>query len=122
MAVKVEFQGYVNDVRHYDWGVVYNVAHRQVKKDQAGQWETVGYDYFSVSVNKAVDGVEKDSKVNVTGSLKTKRYEKRDGSGTAVALNVRADVVELVQRGASVSDMQAIWPEVKQIPEDNAPF
>ena len=122
MAVKVEFEGYVNDVRSFDWGVVYNVAHRQVKKDAAGQWETAGYDYFSVSVNKAVPGVEKDSKVKVSGSLKTKRYEKRDGSGTAVALNVRADLVEPVQKAASVSDMQAIWPEVKQIPEDNAPF
>jgi len=122
MAIQIEFEGYVNEVRNYDWGVVYNVAHRQVKKDAAGQWETAGYDYFGVSVESAVPGVEKDSKVRVKGTLKTKRYEKKDGSGSAVALNVRGQSVEPIQKPATVPDMQELWPTVKEIPEDNAPF
>jgi hypothetical protein len=90
--------------------------------NKQNQWETVGYDNFSVSVEKPVPGVEKASKVRVQGTLKTKRYEKKDGSGSAMALNVRAVSVEPLVKPASVSDMQELWPTVKQIPEDNAPF
>lgn len=125
MAVSIEFEGFVNDVRRFDWGVVYDVSHRQVTKDAQGQWETAGYDYFGVTVNEPVPGVEKDSKVKVKGTLKTKRYDKKDGSGKAVALNVRASSVELVQKPASVGEMQEIWPDVRQVPvdtSDNAPF
>lgn len=121
MAVRVEFEGYINDIRQYDWGVVYNIAHKQVQKSAGGSWETVGYDYFSVT---GQPGFEKDQKVRVTGTLKSKRYEKKDGSGSAVALNVRAetmDKVEYENKPASVPDMQQIWPDVKQIPEDT-PF
>jgi hypothetical protein len=124
MAVSIEFEGFVNDVRRFDWGVVYDVSHRQVTKDAQGNWQTAGYDYFGVTVNEPVPGVEKDSKVKVVGTLKTKRYDKKDGSGKAVALNVRATSVELVQKPASVSEMQEIWPAVREIPaeSDNAPF
>ena len=122
MAVHIEFEGYVNDVRNYDWGIVYDCSHAQRQMNKSNQWETVGYDNFGVSVEKAVPGVEKGGKVRVQGTLKTKRYEKKDGSGTAVALNVRAVSVEPLVKPASVSDMQELWPTVKEIPEDNAPF
>lgn len=122
MAVHIEFEGYVNDVRNYDWGIVYDCSHQQRQMNKQNQWETVGYDYFAVSVEKAVPGVEKGGKVRVKGTLKTKRYEKKDGSGSAVALNVRAVSVELLVKPASVSDMQELWPTVKEVPEDNAPF
>jgi len=121
MAVKVEFEGYVNEVKQFDWGTVYDVGHRQVIKNAAGQWETAGYDYFNVSVPKGTPDIAKDSKVKVKGTLKTKRFDKKDGS-KGVALQVRAESVEAMEKPASVPDMQAIWPEVKQVPDENAPF
>jgi hypothetical protein len=118
MAIQVEFEGYINEVKSFDWGTVYNVSHRQVTKNAAGQWETAGYDYFDVSGEA---GFDKDDKVRVKGTLKTKRFDKRDGS-KGIALQVRATSLEKLEKPASVSDMQAIWPEVKQIPDENAPF
>ena len=121
MAVRIEFEGYVNEVKPFDWGTVYNVGHRQVIKNAAGQWETAGYDYFDVSVQKGTPEIAKDTKVKVKGTMKTKRFDKRDGS-KGIALQVRAESIEPMEKPASVSDMQTIWPEVKQVPEDNAPF
>lgn len=121
MAVKIEFEGYVNEVKPFDWGTVLNVGHRQVIKNAAGEWETAGYDYFDVSLQKGVDVPAKDSKVRVKGTMKTKRFDKRDGS-KGIALQVRAESVEPMEKPASVPDMQAIWPDVKQVPDENAPF
>lgn len=122
MAVRIEFEGYIREVKPFDWGTVYEVAHRQVIKNAQGQWETSGYDYFSVSRDKGEPTFEVEQKVSVKGYLKTKRYQKRDGSGSAMALNVRAESMEAMEKPASVGEMQGIWPEVKQIPDDNAPF
>lgn len=118
MAISIEFEGYINEVKAFDWGTVYNVSHRQVIKNAGGQWETAGYDYFDVS---GESGFAKDEKVRVKGTLKTKRFDKRDGS-KGIALQVRATSMERVEKPASVPDMQKIWPEVKQVPDDSAPF
>jgi len=117
MAVKVEFEGYIKEVKPFDWGTVYTVAHRQVTKNAAGQWETAGYDYFEVS---AEPGFEEDAKVKVVGNLKTKRFDKRDGS-KGVALQVRADSIEPVQKPATMPEMQAALPGIREIPEET-PF
>ena len=121
MAVQVEFEGYVKEIKPFNWGTVYTVAHRQVTKNAQDQWETAGYDYFEVSVEAGGPKLEDDSKVKVVGTLKTKRFDKRDGS-KGVALKVWAKSIEPMEKPASVSEMQGIWPEVKQIPDDNAPF
>lgn len=113
MAIQVEFEGYVNEARKFDWGTVYNVSHRQVIKNAAGQWETAGYDYFDV---QGPEGFVKDDKVKVKGTLKTRRFDKKDGS-KGLALQVRATSMERVEKPASVADMQQIWPDVKQIPD-----
>jgi len=118
MAVQVEFEGYVKEIKPFNWGTVYTVAHRQVIKNAQDQWETAGYDYFEVSSDVKIP---EDAKVRVKGTLKTKRFDKRDGS-KGIALQVRAAELEEIAKPASVSDMQGIWPDVKQIPEDNAPF
>lgn len=120
MAIRLEFEGYVNEVKQFDWGTVYNVSHAQRVKSAGGSWETAGYDYFDVSGEA---GFEKDDRVRVKGTLKTKRFDKRDGS-KGIALQVRAESIEKVDsenKPASVADMQAIWPAVKQVPEDT-PF
>jgi hypothetical protein len=132
--IKVEFKGYVNEVRTFDWGTVYNVSHNQVRKNHQGEWETVGRDYLSV-IGPA--GFAKDDQVEIVGKLKTKLYDKRDGSGKGISLEVRADEMRKVERNgnvnpvmqqtvnkmtASVPDMQQVWPTVKQIPDDSVPF
>jgi hypothetical protein len=132
--IKVEFKGYVNGVRTFDWGTVYNVSHNQVRKNHQGEWETVGRDYLSV-VGPA--GFQENDQVEVVGRLKTKLYDKRDGSGKGISLEVRADEMRKVERNnnvnsvmqqtvnkmtASVPEMQEVWPTVKQIPDDSVPF
>ena len=123
--IRVEFKGYVNSVRVFDWGTVYNVSHNQVRKNHQGDWETVGRDYFSVVAPKDAATFAENDQVEVVGRLKTKTYDKRDGSGKGVSLEVRADEMRTVQRGnktASVPDMQNIWPDVKQVADDQVPF
>lgn len=118
--IQIEFRGFVNRVRTYDWGVAYDVTHNQVKKAADGKWETTGRDYFSVV---APAGFQENDQVDIKGTLVTKVYDKKDGSGKGVALNVKAESMERVPpKGASVPEMQDIWPTVKQIPDDNAPF
>lgn len=130
MTVNVEFVGYVNRVREYDWGVVYDVAHNQQEKKD-GQWRTTGRDYFSVVGPEGATRFSENDLVNIVGTLKTKVFDKKDGSGKGVALNVSAK--EMVKHAtsrssvakpetASVPDIQQIWPDLQQVPEDNAPF
>lgn len=127
--ILVEFKAYVNDVRTFEWGVVYNVSHNQVRKNHQNEWETVARDFLSVVVPKdstTVSGTfQKDDLVDVKGKLKTKLYDKKDGSGKGVSLEVRADQMVKVERGnktATVPDMQNIWPDVKQVPDTDVPF
>jgi hypothetical protein len=140
--IRIEFKGYVNGVRTFDWGTVYNVSHNQVRKNHQGEWETVGRDYLSV-VGPA--GFAENDQVEIVGRLKTKLYDKRDGSGKGISLEVRADEMKKVQPGvrnqpvesqlldrasgiprdndpASVADMQQLWPNVRQVPDDSVPF
>lgn len=122
--IQIQFEGYINKVREYDWGVVYDVAHSQRKKQADGTWANDGYDYFSVVGER---GFAENDFVAIKGKLKTKRYEKKDG-GSGLALNVRADSMEKTGYGsgrealASVPEMQEIWPAIKEVPADNAPF
>lgn len=123
MAVEVKFRGYVNEVKTFDWGTSYSVSHNQVKKTPDGKWETIGRDYFSV-VGPA--GFHENDQVEIVGTLKTKLYDKKDGS-KGVALQVRAQSMTRVEgRGTSTPPVppavQTLWPDVKAIPEDNAPF
>jgi len=120
--IRVEFKGYVNSVRTFEWGTVYNVSHNQVRKNHQDEWETVGRDYFSV-VGPA--GFVENDQVEIAGKLKTKLYDKKDGSGKGISLEVRADTMTKLERGgkpATVSEMQNIWPDVKQVPDDSVPF
>lgn len=89
MAIRIEFKGFINEVKKFEWGTVYEIAHSQRKQNDSGEWETVGYDYFSVVGD---NGFEKGQLVSVTGNLKTKRYEKQDGS-QGISLEVRASEI-----------------------------
>lgn len=91
MAIQIEFVGYINEVKKFEWGTVYDISHAQRKQSENGKWETDGYDYFSVIGDP---GFEKDQRVTVKGRLKTKRYEKRNGE-KGLSLEVRAESIEL---------------------------
>ena len=124
--IRVEFDGFVNRVREYEWGVAYDISHNQSKKQPDGTFVNDGKDYFSVVGVKGGPRFDENDFVSVKGTMKTAFFDKRDGSGKGVALNVQA--TEMVRRApgggksASVSEMQGLWPEVKQVPDDNAPF
>lgn len=98
MAVNVIFEGFVNEVKPFSWGTVAKVSHSQrAKNDATGQWETVGKDYFDVTLPEGVT-VPEGELVRVEGTLKVGTYDKKDGT-TGVALKVRAQSVRKVERG-----------------------
>ena len=105
MALQIEFEGFVQDVRNFDWGTVVVVAHNQRAKSPTGEWETVGKDYIDVTF----DGVTppKETLVKVKGTLKVSTYAKKDGS-TGVALKVRASELYPFKRGDAVSATKEI--------------
>ena len=124
MAVNIEFTGFINGVRPFDWGHVYDIAHSQMMKDEQGEWKVVGKDYFSVT-GPAV--FEEGDQVTVVGTFKTKVYEKKDGS-KGIALNVRAKDMQRKERGpgAKVSSaaINEVWPtiDVPSGADEQAPF
>jgi single-stranded DNA-binding protein len=117
MAIQIEFQGFVNEVKNFDWGTVYNVSHNQVRKTPQGQWETVGRDYFSVVAPDGTQPLAENMRVNVKGRMKTKTFEKRDGS-KGISLEVRADEISVLAQGTLREDkvneaaVNAVWPTV----------
>lgn len=98
MAVNVVFEGFVNEVKPFSWGTVAKVSHSQrAKNDATGQWETVGKDYFDVTLPEGVTIPEGDL-VRVEGTLKVSTYDKKDGT-IGIALKVRAQSIRKVERG-----------------------
>lgn len=124
MAIKVEFVGYVNKVREYDWGIAYDVAHNQMVK-KGDQWEAVGRDYLSVVGPQGGPRFNENDMVEIKGTLKTKVFDKQDGS-KGIALNVRAESMTVKAskgnaRPKADPPVQMVWPEVAEVP-DEAPF
>lgn len=98
MAIQVTFEGWVNETKQFDWGTVLKVSHDQRAKNAQGEWESVGKDYFDVTVTAEQAAQLVGARVvKVTGTLKVGTYEKRDG-GVGVALKVRAQEVAPVER------------------------
>lgn len=122
MAIQVVFEGFVNEVKALSWGNVAKVSHSQRAKNDAGEWETVGRDYFDVTLPDGVN-VNDGSLVKVVGTLKVGTYEKNDGS-TGVSLKVRATEVAPVERGQAApaaskpADIPSSWTPVSE----DAPF
>ncbi len=124
MAVKIEFTGFVNGVKKFDWGTVYDVAHNQMTKNHQGEWEKSGTDYFSVT---GPEGFGENDRVTIVGNLKSKRYDKKDGT-KGMSLNVRAESITVVE-GAKRNEaaIMETWPtatigEGKALSDESAPF
>lgn len=98
MALNIEFEGYINEVKTFSWGTVAKMSHSQrAKNDATGEWETVGKDYLDVTLPEGVQAPEENSVARVVGTFKTSTYEKRDGT-TGIAIKVRAQSIEAVDR------------------------
>lgn len=121
MALNIQFEGYVNEVKQFGWGSVAKVSHNQRAKNDAGEWETVSKDYLDVTLPEGAI-VDEGSIVRVEGTFKVSTYDKRDGS-TGVAIKVRAQSVTPVERGgkpaaAKATEIPAGWEPV----DTNMPF
>ena len=107
MALNIEFEGYINEVKQFSWGTVAKMSHSQrAKNDATGEWETVGKDYLDVTLPEGVAAPAENSVARLTGTFKTSTYEKRDGS-TGVAIKVRAHSIEPVERRRDPVDVVA---------------
>lgn len=120
MAIKISFEGFVESVRDFDWGTVYNMSHTQWRKE-GEEFVAAGKDYLNVIAppNSAQEG----DKVAVEGRMKTKRFEKKDGTW-GQSLEVRSDSFTVTKKGQEQTysqQLESVWPEVQQIPDD-APF
>lgn len=118
MSIKVSFEGWVNEVKNFDWGNVLRVTHDQRSKNAlTGEWETTGKDYIDVTVtNEQLSYINGAKVVSVTGSLKVGTYAKKDGS-TGVALKVRAIEIQPVERGS-----RSVASQIPDIPVEDMPF
>jgi hypothetical protein len=124
VAIKIEFVGFVNGVKRFDWGTVYDVAHAQMTKGLDGKWEKTGTDYFSVT---GPEGFVENDKVSIVGNLRTKRYDKQDGT-KGISLNVRAETMTMVEgTKRSEAAIMETWPTAKigqaqELADESAPF
>jgi len=100
MALKIEFEGYVNEVKTFGWGSVIKMTHSQrAKNKDSGQWETIGKDYLDVVLPEGFNAeqVQEGMILSINGTFKVETYPKRDGS-TGIAIKVRATDIEKVDR------------------------
>jgi single-stranded DNA-binding protein len=120
MAIEVKFTGFVNEVKAFEWGTVLKVAHNQVKKTPDGKWETVAKDYMDVIVGSDAKFAEGD-RIDVVGKLKTKLYDKKDGT-KGISLEVRGDDVKKSQSSSTPSG-SSVPDSWTQLPvDDSLPF
>lgn len=109
MALNIEFEGYVNEIKQFDWGTVVQMSHAQRAKNQTtGEWETVGKDYIDVTVPQGMSVPAQNTTAVVVGTLKVGTYVKKDGSAGA-SLKVRAKDIRASVRGKSAPAESEIW-------------
>lgn len=110
MALTIEFEGYVNKVKTFDWGTVVEMSHAQrAKNGITGEWETVGKDYLDVTLPEGATAPAESSIARVSGTLKVGTYQKNDGS-TGVSLKVRAhEITAAERRGAAPAVAAETW-------------
>ncbi len=123
MALNIEFEGYVNEVKTFGWGAVAKMSHSQrAKNKDSGQWETVGKDYLDVVLPEGFNAglIQEGMILNVAGTFKIETYDKRDG-GVGIALKVRATQIERVERQGqrTPSDAGATLTSMGAAPVDN---
>jgi hypothetical protein len=110
MALNIEFEGFVQEIKTFDWGAVAVVAHNQrAKNASTGEWETTGKDYIDVTFDGELP--PENTLVKVKGTFKINTYAKRDGT-TGVSLKVRASELYPFKRGDAVAATKEILEPV----------
>lgn len=92
MALSVNFTGFVEEVKTFDWGSVVTVSHSNRQKNTQGEWETTSRDYIDLTVEPDSEfgwllEAQKGTRLNVTGNMKISTYPKKDGS---VGIRIKA--------------------------------
>ena len=121
-VANIHLTGWLNDVKHFQWGSALKVSVDVRKQNAQGQWETVDKTVYDCTTNEQVhlDGVKQ---VTVTGRIVgTQTFQKRDGStGSAVKVRIESVVAAEAEAYPAQSPL-AVWPDAKPIPDGNAPF
>jgi len=107
MAIEATFTGWLNETKTFNWGTVLKVSHSVRRKDEQGDWQTVGKDYIDVVIDNSRSGdfaellaAEAPCRIAVTGNCKPTHYEKQDGT---------------------VVDVLKVWPsEAEVLKQENA--
>lgn len=120
MSIAIEFEGYVNGARQFDWGTVYDIAHTQWGKNDQDEWEQRGRDYFQVITPASTETLPEGTKVAVIGKMKTKRFDKKDGT-KGIGLEVRAESITVTKaaeghRDAPVDSWATTEPGAGDVP------
>lgn len=138
MSIKIEFTGYVREIKTgtskngKPWQLA-KVVHNQVRKNDAGEWENVGKDFFDIFLPEGVSLAE-DDRVEIVGKLKTSLYDKADGT-KGISLSVNADSIRKADafkktdakktESSALSEIPATWSEVSKsesVSAEDAPF
>ena len=103
MAMELTFTGWLNDVKEFDWGTVLKMSHSVRRKDESGNWETVGKDFVDVIIDPAKRGEFSHAleapvpcRMAVTGNAKPAHYTNNVGD-TVVYMKVWASAIEVVE-------------------------
>lgn len=101
----LEFTGWLNDKKEFDWGTVLKVAHKNRKQNDKGEWETISTDYVDVVIDKNdlanyshVLRAEIPTRIEVRGNVKLSTYEGKNG--TAVAIKVYPQEISVAENNS----------------------
>lgn len=104
MAIEATFTGWLNDKKDFDWGTVLKMSHSVRRKDESGQWQTVGKDFIDVIIdkNKAAEfsdvlAAPVPCRLDVTGNAKPAHYTNQQGEVVSY-LKVWANAIEVQEQ------------------------
>lgn len=115
MAMKIEFTGWMNDRKDFSWGTVIKATHSVRRKDEAGEWQTVGKDYVDIVIEDSkraefahILDAPVPCRIEVAGNVKPSHYEKRGDNGPEIVnyLKVWPDNIEVMQQDFTPSNAQ----------------
>jgi len=104
MAMELTFTGWLNDVKNFDWGTVLKMSHSVRRKDEAGNWETVGKDFIDVIIEPSKRdefahalSAPVPCRMAVTGNTKPAHYVNNTGD-TVLYMKVWANAIEVLEQ------------------------
>lgn len=123
MTIRVSFDGWVNEVKSFDWGHVLKMTHDRRAQNQAGEWETVGKDYIDVIVDDAqLAQIHNEKLIHVEGGQKELRAYTKASGELGTGQTIKAFEVAPLRRD-SVAQVKSTVPDAwTPIEPEDAPF